>query len=247
MNASAAAPVLSASQLSVAYGGNTALSIERLIVGEGEVLGVVGGNGAGKSTLVNALAGWSRGTPKVAGRVQLDGVEMSGLAAHERARAGLLLVPEGKLVFGQMTVDENLSVLAEAQARNGRRTYDREAVFQLFPRLRERRRHLGSQLSGGERQMLGIGRALLLGPRALMLDEPSIGLAPRLVSTVLRTMRTLASDGLTILLVEQNVRAALKVADYGYVMEGGRVVLEGPAAQLRDDPRVRDAYLGGGS
>ena len=244
MNASTAAPVLSASQLSVAYGGNTALSIERLIVGEGEVLGVVGGNGAGKSTLVNALAGWSRGTPKVAGRVQLDGVEMSGLAAHERARAGLLLVPEGKLVFGQMTVDENLSVLAETQARNGRRTYDREAVFQLFPRLRERRRHLGSQLSGGERQMLGIGRALLLGPRALMFDEPSIGLAPRLVSTVLRTMRTLASDGLTILLVEQIVRAAIEVVDRLVLLERGRIVVEGSAEAMRDDPRIAQAYLG---
>ena len=124
VNAPAAPPVLSASQLQVTYGGNTALSIEHLSVAEGEVLGVVGGNGAGKSTLVNALAGWSRGTPKVTGRVQLDGVELSGLAAHERARAGLLLVPEGKLVFGQMTVDENLSVLAEKQASTGRRTYD---------------------------------------------------------------------------------------------------------------------------
>ncbi len=244
MSSPALPPVLAASQLTVAYGGNTALSIERLSVAEGEVLGVVGGNGAGKSTLVNALAGWSRGTPRVSGRVQLDGIDVSGLAAHERARAGLLLVPEGKLVFGQMTVDENLSVLAEKQPRNGRRTYDREAVFELFPRLRERRSHLGSQLSGGERQMLGIGRALLLGPRALMLDEPSIGLAPRLVSTVLRTMRTLASDGLTILLVEQNVRAAIEVVDRLVLLERGRIVVEGSAEAMRDDPRIAQAYLG---
>ena len=244
MSSPAVPAVLSASALTVAYGGNTALSIEGLSLAEGEVLGVVGGNGAGKSTLVNALAGWSRGTPKVTGRVQLDGRELSGLAAHERARAGLLLVPEGKLVFGQMTVDENLSVLAEKQARNGRRTYDREAVFELFPRLRERRGHLGSQLSGGERQMLGIGRALLLGPRALMLDEPSIGLAPRLVSTVLRTMRMLAADGLTILLVEQNVRAAIEVVDRLVLLERGRVVVEGSADAMRDDPRIAQAYLG---
>ncbi|HPU54134.1 MAG TPA: ABC transporter ATP-binding protein [Burkholderiaceae bacterium] len=244
MSAHAAPPVLAASGLSVAYGGNTALLIERLSVAQGEMLGVVGGNGAGKSTLVNALAGWSRGTPRVTGQVQLDGVEMSGLAAHQRARAGLLLVPEGKLVFGQMTVDENLSLLAEQQASQGRRTYDRQAVFELFPRLRERRSHLGSQLSGGERQMLGIGRALLLGPRALMLDEPSIGLAPRLVSTVLRTMRTLASDGLTILLVEQNVRAAIEVVDRLVLLERGRVVVEGSAQAMRDEPRIAQAYLG---
>jgi branched-chain amino acid transport system ATP-binding protein len=244
MSAHATPPVLAASGLSVAYGGNTALSIQRMSVAQGEMLGVVGGNGAGKSTLVNALTGWSRGTPRVTGQVQLDGIEMSGLAAHQRARAGLLLVPEGKLVFGQMTVDENLSLLAEQQASQGRRTYDRQAVFELFPRLRERRSHLGSQLSGGERQMLGIGRALLLGPRALMLDEPSIGLAPRLVSTVLRTMRTLASDGLTILLVEQNVRAAIEVVDRLVLLERGRVVVEGSAQAMRDEPRIAQAYLG---
>ncbi len=242
--APSAAPVLRVSGLSVAYGGNTALSVDALEVREGEVLGVVGANGAGKSTLVNAIAGWSRGAPRVAGRVFLDGADLSALPAHDRARAGLLLVPEGKLVFGQMTVDENLSVLAEVAAGKGRRVYDREAVFELFPRLRERRGHLGSQLSGGERQMLGIGRALMLGPRALMLDEPSIGLAPRLVATVLQTMRTLASTGLTILLVEQNVRAAIDIVDRLVLLERGRVVVEGSAAAMRDDPRIAQAYLG---
>jgi branched-chain amino acid transport system ATP-binding protein len=216
----------------VAYAGNTALSIDQIEVRRGEVLGVVGANGAGKSTLVNALAGWSRGSPRVSGQVMLDGVDLSTMPAHDRARAGLLLVPEGKLVFGEMTVDENL------------RFYDRAAVFELFPRLSERRNHLGSQLSGGERQMLGIGRALMLGPRALMLDEPSIGLAPRLVSTVLQTMRTLASTGLAVLLVEQNVRAAIDVVDRLVLLERGRVVAQGPSDAMRNDPRIAQAYLG---
>ena len=237
-------PVLQARQLTVAYGGNTALTVDQITVHEGEVVGVVGANGAGKSTLVNAMAGWSRGAPRVSGSVWLDGTEIGRLAAHDRARAGLLLVPEGKLVFGQMTVDDNLSMLSDVNNASGRKLYDREAVFELFPRLRERRGHLGSQLSGGERQMLGIGRALMLGPRALMLDEPSIGLAPRLVSAVLHTMRTLASSGLSILLVEQNVRAAIDVVDRLVLLERGKIVAEGPADAMRDDPRIAQAYLG---
>jgi branched-chain amino acid transport system ATP-binding protein len=228
----------------VAYAGNTALSIDQIEVRRGEVLGVVGANGAGKSTLVNALAGWSRGSPRVSGQVMLDGVDLSTMPAHDRARAGLLLVPEGKLVFGEMTVDENLSSLVGMSQDADRRFYDRAAVFELFPRLSERRSHLGSQLSGGERQMLGIGRALMLGPRALMLDEPSIGLAPRLVSTVLQTMRTLASTGLAVLLVEQNVRAAIDVVDRLVLLERGRVVAQGPSDAMRNDPRIAQAYLG---
>ena len=248
MTLARAQPVLSATNLQVIYGGNTALTIDAIDVREGEVLGVVGANGAGKSTLVNAIAGWSRGAPKVSGQVLLDGRDVSSLAAHQRARAGLLLVPEGKLVFAQMTVDENLSLITArhdgAVRASARKIYDRQAVFELFPRLLERRNHLGSQLSGGERQMLGIGRALMLGPRALMLDEPSIGLAPRLVATVLQTMRTLARDGLTILLVEQNVRAAIDVVDRLVLLERGRIVVQGSAQEMRDDPRIAQAYLG---
>ncbi len=241
-----AAPVLEARDLRVAYGGNTALELSALSLRPGEVLGVVGANGAGKSTLVNALAGWSRGSPRVSGEVRLHGRDISGLAPHLRARAGLLLVPEGKLVFGQMSVDENLTAPAQVPTETGRHVYNRDEVFALFPRLSERRAHLGSQLSGGERQMLGIGRALMLGPRVLMLDEPSIGLAPRLVSTVLSTMRTLAASGLAILLVEQNVRAAIEVVDRLVLLERGRIVAEGAAAEMRDDPRIAEAYLGGG-
>ena len=240
------AVVLAADGLTVAYGGNTALRLQGLQVREGEVVGVVGANGAGKSTLVNALAGWSRGSPRVTGNVALDGRDIGRLPPHDRARAGLLLVPEGKLVFAQMTVDENLSPPVDATTGDGpgRRRYTRDEVFALFPRLAERRTHLGSQLSGGERQMLGIGRALMLGPRALMLDEPSIGLAPRLVSTVLETLRTLASTGLSILLVEQNVRAAIEVVDRLVLLERGQVVAEGGAAEMRDDERIARAYLG---
>jgi branched-chain amino acid transport system ATP-binding protein len=237
-------PVIEATDLKVAFGGNIALNLPRLAVQEKELVGVVGANGAGKSTLVNALLGWSRGAPKVSGNVRLDGRDLSGLETHERVNSGLLLIPEGKLVFGQLTVEENLAALGDIKVGEGRRAYSIDEVYSLFPRLHERRHHLGSQLSGGERQMLGIARALRLGPRALLLDEPSIGLAPRLVSTVLETVRSLVNSGLTVLLVEQNVRAAIEVVDRLILLERGRIVAEGPAAAMRDDPRIAEAYLG---
>jgi len=230
--------------LQVAYAGNRAVDVQTLHVARGEVVGVVGANGAGKSTLVNALIGWSRGEPKVTGEVELAGRRVDGWSAHERVRAGLLLVPEGRLVFGRMSVEENLSTAFAPLQAPGRKVYTRDEVYELFPRLKERRRHLGSQLSGGERQMLGIGRALMLGPQLLLLDEPSIGLAPMLVSQVLQTMRTLAASGLSILLVEQNVRAAIEVVDRLVLLERGRVVMEGPAAEMGNDPRIAQAYLG---
>jgi branched-chain amino acid transport system ATP-binding protein len=236
--------VLRASGLRVAYAGNRAVDIDTLEVASGEIVGVVGANGAGKSTLVNALAGWSRGTPRVSGEVVLDGKRIDARPTHERVRAGLLLVPEGKLAFGRMSVEENLSTAFAPQAASGRHVYTRDEVYALFPRLKERAHHLGTQLSGGERQMLGIGRALMMGPRALLLDEPSIGLAPLLVAHVLKTLRTLAANGLSILLVEQNVRAAMDVVDRLVLLERGRVVLEGPADQIGDDPRIAQAYLG---
>lgn len=238
------APVLQTRALQVAYAGNRALDLAELQVGRGEVVGVVGANGAGKSTLVNALAGWSRGDPRVNGEVTFAGTRIESWAAHERIRAGLALVPEGRLVFGRMSVEENLSTAFVPPIGHGRHVYSREEIYDLFPRLKERRQHLGSQLSGGERQMLGIGRALMMGPQLLLLDEPSIGLAPMLVSQVLNTMRTLAGRGLSILLVEQNVRAAIEVVDRLVLLERGRVVLEGPAAQMGNDPRIAQAYLG---
>ncbi|MBJ6128100.1 ABC transporter ATP-binding protein [Microvirga splendida] len=238
-------PVLETTDLKVAYGGNLALDLPRIAVRERELVGVVGANGAGKSTLVNSLLGWSRGSPKVSGKVLLDGRDISALPPHERVKAGLLLIPEGKLVFTQMSTEENLASTADdAPAGQGRRRYSTDEVYALFPRLYERRHHLGSQLSGGERQMLGIARALRLGPRALLLDEPSIGLAPRLVSTVLETVRSLVDSGLTVLLVEQNVHAAIEVVDRLILLERGRILAEGTASEMRDDPRIAEAYLG---
>jgi branched-chain amino acid transport system ATP-binding protein len=237
-------PVLEAIELRVAYGGNTVLNLSRLVIAQGELVGVVGANGAGKSTLVNALLGWSRASPRISGTVWLDGREISYLPAHERVRAGLLLIPEGKLVFGRLTVEENLLGLGDLPSAERRRSYSIDEIYALFPQLAERRGYLGWQLSGGERQMLGIARALRLGPRVLLLDEPSIGLAPRLVATVLMTVRSLVDAGLSVLLVEQNVRAAIEVVDRLLLLERGRIVAEGPAAEMRDDPRIAEAYLG---
>jgi branched-chain amino acid transport system ATP-binding protein len=236
--------LLQARSLQVAYAGNRALDLATLQVGRGEVVGVVGANGAGKSTLVNALTGWSRGEPRVSGEVTLAGTRIDHWTPHARIRAGLALVPEGRLVFGRMSVEENLSTAFVPMEGPGRHVYSRDEIYELFPRLKERRQHLGSQLSGGERQMLGIGRALMMGPQLLLLDEPSIGLAPMLVQQVLGTLRTLAGKGLSILLVEQNVRAAIEVVDRLVLLERGRVVLEGPAAQMGNDPRIAQAYLG---
>lgn len=238
------ASVLQVRDLQVAYAGNRAVDVKSLHVARGEVVGVVGANGAGKSTLVNALTGWSRGEPKVTGEVEFAGQRVDSWAAHEHVRAGMLLVPEGRLVFGGMSVEENLSTAFVPVAAPGRKVYARDEIYELFPRLKERRQHLGSQLSGGERQMLGIGRALMMGPQLLLLDEPSIGLAPMLVAQVLQTMRTLAASGLSILLVEQNVRAAIDVVDRLVLLDRGRVVMEGPAAEMGNDPRIAQAYLG---
>lgn len=237
-------PVLQAECLQVRYAGNLAVDIESLTVQRGEVVGVVGANGAGKSSLVNGLAGWSRGSAQVTGVVSLGGLAVQAWPTHERVRAGLLLVPEGRLIFSQLSVHDNLATAFDVTNGSERRVYSRDDVYDLFPRLKARRQHLGSQLSGGERQMLGIGRALMMGPRLLMLDEPSIGLAPMLVSQVLQTMRTLASSGLSILLIEQNVRAALEVVDRLVLLERGRIVLQGDAAEMENNPRIAQAYLG---
>jgi branched-chain amino acid transport system ATP-binding protein len=236
-------PVLEARDLRVAYGGNVALDIPHLALQPGELVGVVGANGAGKSTLVNALLGWSRGTPAVSGSIRLDGEEIGRLPPHARVARGLTLVPEGGAVFMRLTVEDNLAA-ARAPRGSTRRAHDEAEIFALFPRLKERLRHHASMLSGGERQMLAIARALRLGPRALLLDEPSIGLAPRLVADVLRTVRGLVDSRLSVLLVEQNVRAAIEVVDRLILLERGRILASGPAAAMRDDPRILAAYLG---
>lgn len=235
--------VLEARDLRVAYGGNVALEIPHLALQPGELVGVVGANGAGKSTLVNALLGWSRGTPDVSGSVTLAGEEIGHLPTHARVARGLTLVPEGGAVFMRLTVEDNIAAARPARGSN-RRGHDEAEIYALFPRLRERLHHQASMLSGGERQMLAIARALRLGPRALLLDEPSIGLAPRLVADVLRTVRGLVGENLSVLLVEQNVRAAIEVVDRLILLERGRILASGPAAEMRDDPRILAAYLG---
>lgn len=242
-----AAPVLEVRDLTVAYDGNRALAIDDFSLPEGALVGVVGANGAGKSTFANALLGWSRGTPAVTGTIHLDGTDISRMDTPERVRRGMLLIPESDLVFTQMTVAENLAHAADPAGSAGRRAYTVDEIYDLFPNLSERRGHLGGQLSGGERQMLGIARALRLAPRVLMLDEPSIGLAPKLVATVLETVRNLVDAGLTVLLVEQNVRAAIRVVDRLVLLERGRILAAGPVTEMKDDPRVAAAYLGSGA
>jgi branched-chain amino acid transport system ATP-binding protein len=208
------------------------------------MIGLVGANGAGKSTLVNALAGWSRGRAIVTGKIKLEEQDIEGVAAHARVQRGLTLVPEGKNIFAELTVDENLALVRPPVDTTGRHIFHLPEVFEFFPRLAERRHHKGAALSGGERQMLAVGRALLAGPRVLMLDEPSAGLAPRLISDLLSRIRLLVDRGLPVLLVEQNVKAALKVVDHLYLLERGRVVAEGAANVMAADPRIVEAYLG---
>ena len=236
--------VLQCENLTVRYDGNVALSGVNVSVPPGKMVGLVGANGAGKSTLVNALAGWSRGRAIVTGRVNLEGQSIEGLAAHQRVQRGLTLVPEGKNIFAELTVDENLTLVRPPSETTGRHIFRVPDVFDFFPRLAERRNHKGTALSGGERQMLAVGRALLAGPRVLMLDEPSAGLAPRLISDLLSRIRLLVDRGLPVLLVEQNVKAALKVVDHLYLLERGRIVADGPASVMGADKRIVEAYLG---
>ena len=229
--------------LRVAYGASRVVAVDRLVVEPGTVAAVVGANGAGKSTLVNAIANWSRAEPRIEGAILMDGENIAGLPAHQHVRRGLQLVPEGRGVFLGLTVEENLRDGAPPDP--GRRTYPMQDVYELFPRLHERRMTQGGSLSGGERQMLAVGRALRRAPKVLLLDEPSIGLAPRMVSLLLQTVRKLVDAGLTVLLVEQNVRAAMEVTDVVHLLERGKVIASGTVEAMRDDPRIIEAYLGG--
>jgi branched-chain amino acid transport system ATP-binding protein len=236
--------VLQGEDLSVRYAGNVALAGVSIGVPAGKMVGLVGANGAGKTTLVNALAGWSRGQATVTGAVRLGGTSIENLAPHQRVAHGLTLVPEGKNIFVTLTVDENLSLVRPPTDTAGRHSFSIPEVFDFFPRLAERRSHKGAALSGGERQMLAVGRALLACPRVLMLDEPSAGLAPRLITDLLSRIRLLVDRGLPVLLVEQNVKAALKVVDHLYLLERGRIVGEGSADVMAADHRIIEAYLG---
>jgi branched-chain amino acid transport system ATP-binding protein len=235
---------LEISDLRIAYGASTVVMIEHLVVEPGTLAGVIGANGAGKSTLVNGVANWSRAEPRIAGTIRLDGEDITSLSPEEHVRRGLQLVPEGRGFFMGLTVEENLTAVAGPSGETGRKAYAVDDVYELFPRLRERRSNFAGSLSGGERQMLAVGRALRMAPKFLLLDEPSIGLAPRLVVTMLQTIRTLVEGGLTVLLVEQNVNAAMEVTDVLHLRERGRVVASGTVAEMRNDPRIIEAYLG---
>jgi branched-chain amino acid transport system ATP-binding protein len=234
--------ILTLRDVSVSYGKVEALRHVSIDVAAGSIVTVIGANGAGKSTLVNAIMGMVPAT----GVILFEGAPQSGREIEQRVQAGMSLVPEKRELFASMSVEDNLRLGAFRLYRLGGGDYAQalDHVFQLFPRLRERRRQEAGTLSGGERQMLAMGRALMGRPRLLMLDEPSLGLAPLIVKDIFHIIAALKRSGVAILLIEQNARAALQVADYGYVLETGQVTLHGPAATLADDPRVIESYLG---
>ena len=234
-------PMLSVRGLSVSYGDALALDAVDLEVGAGEVVAIVGANGAGKTSLIRTVAGILK--PR-AGSIRFEGSEIGGLDSHRVCDLGIGQVAEGRQVFPTMTVLENLEVGGMLPRACGGARATLERVLAMFPRLAERREQLAGTLSGGEQQMLAIGRCLMGAPRLIMFDEPSLGLAPTVVAEVLETIRRLHAGGMTVLLVEQNVAASLKLADRAYVLENGSVVLSGRGAELLVDPRVREAYLG---
>jgi len=236
------APLLRIHDLRAGYGRAEVLHGIDLQAGEGSVVTVIGPNGAGKSTLLNALMG----VLPAKGGIEFRGQPIGGLSLEERVMLGIALVPEKRELFATMPVEDNLVLGAFRQVRLRNREWrdQIEQVYTLFPRLKERRTQLAGTLSGGERQMLAVGRALMSRPTLLMLDEPSLGLAPLVVQEIFRTVSALRATGVTILLVEQNARAALEVSDHGYVLEMGSVSAEGEARQLAGDSRVIDTYLG---
>ncbi len=226
--------------LEVRYGGIRAVKGIDLEIAAGELVCLIGANGAGKSSTLRAVSGLAQTAP---GSIRFGGRDLAGVPAFARARAGLVMVPEGRGVFAQLSVEENLAMGAYARADAGVAT-DRARVFELFPRLAERRRQTAGTLSGGEQQMLAIGRALMSRPKLLALDEPSMGLAPIAAEKILQVIHDINNTGVTVLLVEQNARSALALAHRAYVMESGEITLSGEARALLADPRVREAYLG---
>jgi len=234
--------ILNVRDLHAGYGKAEVLSGLNITLPKGSVVTVIGPNGAGKSTTLNAIMG----VLPARGSVHFDGVDVGHATLEERVMAGLALVPEKRELFGTMPVEDNLILGGfrpmQQRVSGWRNTLDE--VYTLFPRLKERRAQLAGTLSGGERQMLAVGRALMSRPKVLMLDEPSLGLAPLIVREIFRTITELRRTGVSILLIEQNARAALEVADYGYVLETGAIALEGPASDLAGDARVIETYLG---
>ena len=227
--------------LQVAYGGIKAVKGVDLHVNEGELVTLIGSNGAGKTTTMKAITGT---LPPASGDIEYLGKSIKGKGAWDLVKDGLAMVPEGRGVFSRMTIIENLQMGAYIRNDTAEIAADMEKMFTIFPRLRERKDQLAGTMSGGEQQMLAMGRALMSRPKVLLLDEPSMGLSPIMVDKIFEVVRDVAAQGVTILLVEQNASRALSIADRGYVMESGIVTMNGDAKELLNDPRVRAAYLG---
>ena len=235
--------MLTVSELSVSYGAISALSGISFTIQQGSIVTLIGGNGAGKTTTLRTISGLLR--PK-SGTVTFLGENISALAPHKIVARGLCHVPEGRMIFSNLTVDENLSMGAYLQNDAALIAKNRDYVFSIFPRLKERIKQTAGTLSGGEQQMLAIGRAFMSNPKFLMLDEPSLGIAPRLISTIFEKIVEInKTHGITILLVEQNANLALEVSSYAYCLETGRIAMEGESKKLRADPQLKATYLGG--
>ncbi len=237
------APVLELKDLSVSYGGIKAVRGISLHVNAGELVTLIGANGAGKSTTLRAITGLVHPS---AGQVIYNGVDITNTDSFKLVEQGLVMVPEGRGIFGQLTIEENLAMGAFVRNDRVAVAQEIENVFDIFPRLKERRKQSAGTLSGGEQQMLAMGRALLSKPKLLLLDEPSMGLAPLMIKKIFETVAMIAKQGTTILLIEQNAKLALKAANRAYVMESGVITLEGDAKAMLDDPKVKAAYLGEG-
>ncbi len=233
--------LLNVSGLKVQYGGIQALSGISFQVGKGQIVSLIGANGAGKSTTLRAITSL---VPVAGGRIEYEGQDITALDTQQMIQRGIVLVPEGRRVFPNLTTLENLKVGAYTRKDAAGIADDIEKVYTLFPRLKERHWQHAGTLSGGEQQMLAVGRALMARPKLLMMDEPSLGLAPLVVRDIFNTVKKLHSEGITILLVEQNANAALKIADQGYVLQTGCITLTGTGKELLENPQVREAYLG---
>jgi branched-chain amino acid transport system ATP-binding protein len=237
------APILELKDLSVSYGGIQAVRNINLRVNEGELVTLIGANGAGKSTTLRAITGLVH---PASGKVFYKGNDITNTPPFKLVEQGLVMVPEGRGIFGQLTIEENLAMGAFIRNDKAAIAHEIERVFEIFPRLKERRKQSAGTLSGGEQQMLAMGRAILSKPKLLLLDEPSMGLAPLMVAKIFETVRMIAKEGTTILLIEQNAKLALKAATRAYVMESGVITIEGDAKEMLDNPKVKEAYLGEG-
>ena len=233
--------LLEVHNLHVGYGDATAVWDVSIEVAEGRIVTVIGPNGAGKSTLINAIAGM---LPYQSGGIRIDGNDMARVPAHGFCERGIALVPEGRRLFTTMTVEENLDIGCYRAAARARRDASLEAVYRRFPVLRERRAQLAGQLSGGQQQMVAIGRALMACPRLILFDEPSLGLAPSIVDDMFEIIRDIRSEGVAVLLVEQNVQKSMEIADAAYVLEHGRIISSGRPSDLLQQPHIQQAYLG---